>query len=73
MAGQMFPGRRIGAGILARQLDWLREATAAALPVIDAPDYHSLRQGPSAHSPSQQETLRDGVTELRAGRRAAAR
>ena len=36
MAGQMFPGRRIGAGILARQLDWLKEAAAAALPAIDA-------------------------------------
>jgi hypothetical protein len=36
LAGQMFPGRRIGAGILARQLDWLREAAASALPAIDA-------------------------------------
>jgi serine/threonine-protein kinase HipA len=36
LAGQMFPGRRIGAGILARQLDWLKEMAAAALPAIDA-------------------------------------
>ena len=36
LAGQMFPGRRIGAGIFARQLDWLKEAAAAALPAIDA-------------------------------------
>lgn len=36
LAGQMFPGRRIGAGILARQLDWLKQAAAAALPAIDA-------------------------------------
>jgi hypothetical protein len=32
----MFPGRRIGAGILARQLDWLKETAAAVLPAIDA-------------------------------------
>jgi hypothetical protein len=36
LAGQMFPGRRIGAGILARQLDWLKEMAAAVLPAIDA-------------------------------------
>jgi hypothetical protein len=32
----MFPGQRIGAGILARQLDWLKDTLAAALPAIDA-------------------------------------
>lgn len=36
LAGQMFPGRRIGAGILARQLDWLKDTAAATLPAIDA-------------------------------------
>ena len=36
LARQMFPGRRIAAGILARQLDWLKNTAAAALPAIDA-------------------------------------
>jgi serine/threonine-protein kinase HipA len=36
LAQQMFPGRRVGAGVLARQLDWLREAAMAVLPAIDA-------------------------------------
>jgi serine/threonine-protein kinase HipA len=36
LAGQMFPGRRIGAGILGRQLDWLKDTAMAALPAIDA-------------------------------------
>lgn len=36
LARQMFPGRRIGAGILTRQLDWLKEMAATALPAIDA-------------------------------------
>jgi serine/threonine-protein kinase HipA len=33
---QMFPGRRVGPGVLARQLDWLRDAALAVLPAIDA-------------------------------------
>jgi len=32
----MFPGRRVGPGVLARQLDWLRDAALAVLPAIDA-------------------------------------
>jgi len=36
LAQLMFPGRRVGAGVLARQLDWLRESAAAVLPAIDA-------------------------------------
>jgi hypothetical protein len=36
LAAQMFPGRRVGAGVLARQLDWLRTMAMAVLPAIDA-------------------------------------
>ena len=36
LAAQMFPGRRVGAGVLARQLDWLRHMAEAVLPAIDA-------------------------------------
>lgn len=36
LAAQMFPGRRVGAGVLARQLDWLRDSAVAVLPEIDA-------------------------------------
>ena len=36
LAAQMFPGRRVGAGVLAQQLDWLRRMASAMLPAIDA-------------------------------------
>lgn len=36
LAAQMFPGRRVGAGVLAQQLDWLRHMASAMLPAIDA-------------------------------------
>ena len=37
LARQMFPGPgRIGAGVLARQLDWLKDTATAILPAIDA-------------------------------------
>jgi serine/threonine-protein kinase HipA len=36
LAAQMFPGRRVGAAVLARQLDWLRTMAMAVLPAIDA-------------------------------------
>lgn len=36
LAAQVFPGRRVGAGVLARQLGWLQGMAAAILPAIDA-------------------------------------
>ena len=36
LAAQVFPGRRVGAGVLARQLDWLRDMATAVLPAVDA-------------------------------------
>lgn len=36
LAQQIYPGRRVGAGVLARQLGWLRETALAVLPAIDA-------------------------------------
>lgn len=36
LAAQVFPGRRVGAKVLARQLDWLRDTASAVLPALDA-------------------------------------
>jgi len=36
LAEQMFPARRVGARVLARQLDGLQKTAAAILPAIDA-------------------------------------
>ena len=36
LAAQMFPGRRVAASVLARQLDWLHDMAMAVLPAIDA-------------------------------------
>ncbi len=36
LTAQLFPGRRIGAGVLARQLDWLRDTASAVLPAIES-------------------------------------
>ena len=36
LAAQMFPGRRVGAGVLVRQLDWLHTMAMTVLPVMDA-------------------------------------
>jgi serine/threonine-protein kinase HipA len=36
LVGQIFPGRRIGPRILARQLEWLKATATAIVPAIDA-------------------------------------
>jgi len=36
LAQQMFPGRRVAASVLAKQIEWLRDYAATVLPAIDA-------------------------------------